>query len=61
VSSGRSEPSRRNRSGADGPPEQQLKRFLGNSSRKIDRASLLVDALDLSKAPSLPDAVLAHV
>jgi hypothetical protein len=43
------------------PPEQQLRRLLGNSSRKIDYAPLLVDALDLSKAPRPLDAVLAHV
>ena len=41
--------------------EQQLRRFLGNSSRKIDYAPLLVDALDLSKAPRPLVAVLAHV
>jgi hypothetical protein len=43
------------------PAEQQLRRFLGNSSRKIDYAPLLADALDLSKAPRPLDAVLAHV
>lgn len=43
------------------PVDQQLRRFLGNSSRKIDYAPLLVDALDLSKAPRPLDAVLAHV
>jgi hypothetical protein len=43
------------------PTEQQLRRFLGNSSRKIDYAPLLVDALDLSKAPRPLVAVLAHV
>ena len=43
------------------PLDQQLKRFLGNSNRKIDYAPLLVDALDLSKAPRPLDAVLAHV
>jgi hypothetical protein len=43
------------------PPEQQLRRFLGNASRKIDYAPLLVEALDLSKAPRPLDAVLAHV
>ena len=43
------------------PTEQQLRRFLGNASRKIDYAPLLVDALDLSKAPRPMDAVLAHV
>ena len=43
------------------PLDQQLRRFLGNSSRKIDYAPLLVDALDLSKAPRPLDAVLAHV
>jgi hypothetical protein len=40
--------------------EQQLRRFLGNSSRKIDYP-LLVDALDLSKVPRPLDAALAHV
>jgi hypothetical protein len=43
------------------PTEEQLRRFLGNSSRKIDYAPLLVDALDLSKTPRPLDAVLAHV
>ena len=43
------------------PIEQQLRRFLGHSSRKIDYAPLLVGALDLSKAPRPLDAVLAHV
>jgi OLD-like protein len=43
------------------PLDQQLRRFLGNSSRKIDYAPLLVDALDLSRAPRPLDAVLAHV
>jgi hypothetical protein len=43
------------------PAEEQLRRFLGNSSRKIDYAPLLVDALDLSKAPRPLVAVLAHV
>jgi hypothetical protein len=43
------------------PLDRQLKRFLGNSSRKIDYAPLLVDALDLSRAPRPLDAVLAHV
>jgi hypothetical protein len=43
------------------PTEEQLKRFLGNSSRKIEYAPLLVEALDLSKAPRPLDAVLAHV
>jgi hypothetical protein len=43
------------------PAEQQLRRFLGNSSRKIDYAPLLVAALDLSKAPHPLDAVLSHV
>jgi hypothetical protein len=43
------------------PTDQQLRRFLGNSSRKIDYAPLLVDALDLSKAPRPLVAVLAHV
>jgi hypothetical protein len=43
------------------PIDQQLRRFLGNASRKIDYAPLLVDALDLSRAPRPLDAVLAHV
>jgi hypothetical protein len=43
------------------PIDQQLRRFLGNSSRKIDYAPLLVDALDLSRTPRPLDAVLAHV
>ena len=43
------------------PIDRQLKRFLGNSSRKIDYAPLLVDALDLSRAPRPLDAVLDHV
>jgi hypothetical protein len=43
------------------PVDQQLRRFLGNSSRKIDYAPLLVEALDLSRAPRPLDAVLAHV
>ena len=41
--------------------DQQLRRFLGNSSRKIDYAPLLVAALDLSRAPHPLDAVLSHV
>ena len=43
------------------PIEQQLRRFLGNSSRKIGYAPRLVEALDLSKVPRPLDAVLAHV
>jgi hypothetical protein len=43
------------------PIDQQLRRFLGNASRKIDYAPVLVDALDLSRAPRPLDAVLAHV
>ena len=43
------------------PREQQLRRFLGNASRKIDYAPLLVEALDLSRAPRPLDAVLACV
>jgi hypothetical protein len=43
------------------PIDQQLRRFLGNSSRKIDYSPLLVEALDLSRAPRPLDAVLAHV
>ena len=43
------------------PLHQQLRRFLGNSSRKIDYAPLLVAALDLSRAPRPLDAVLSHL
>jgi hypothetical protein len=43
------------------PVDQQLRRFLGNSSRKIDYAPLLVEGLDLSRAPRPLEAVLAHV
>jgi hypothetical protein len=44
------------------PLDQQLRRFLGTrSNRKIDYAPLLVDALDLARAPRPLDAVLAHV
>jgi hypothetical protein len=43
------------------PLHQQLKRFLGNSNRKIEYAPLLIEALDLSRAPRPLDAVLAHV
>ena len=43
------------------PLDRQLRRFLGNSNRKIDYAPLLIDALDLSRAPRPLDAVLAHV
>ena len=44
------------------PIDRQLRRFLGSGAgRKIDYAPLLVDALDLSRAPRALDAVLAHV
>ncbi len=43
------------------PTEQQLRRFLGNASRKIDYVPQLVDALDLAETPRPLDAVLAHV
>jgi hypothetical protein len=40
----------------------QLRRFLGSGgSRKIRYATLLVDALDLSRVPRPLDGVLAHV
>jgi len=42
--------------------EEQLRRFMGSgSSRKIEYARLLVDALDLTKVPRPLDLVLAHV
>jgi hypothetical protein len=42
------------------PVEQQLRRFLGNSSRKIECAPLLIQALDLSRVPRPLHEVLAH-
>ena len=43
------------------PLDRQLRRFLGNASRKIGYAPLLVDALDLAKVPRPLDAVLGYV
>ena len=43
------------------PVEQQLRRFLGNASRKITYAQLLIEALDLSAIPPPLVEVLAHV
>jgi hypothetical protein len=43
------------------PIEQQLRRFLGNASRKIEYAPLLVEALGRSKAPRPLEEVLTHV
>lgn len=43
------------------PIEQQLRRFLGNSSRKIDYAPRLVEALDLSNVPRPLAELLARV
>jgi hypothetical protein len=43
------------------PVEQQLRRFLGNASRKFTYAPLLVEALDLSAIPRPLVQVLAHV
>ena len=43
------------------PVEDQLKRFLGNASRKIRYASTMIGALHLSKVPRPLDSVLAHV
>lgn len=41
---------------------EQLRRFLGtHAGRKIQTASLLVDALDLDRVPLPLDGVLAHV
>jgi hypothetical protein len=42
------------------PVERQLRRFLGNASRKIDYAPLLVEALDASAIPRPLLEVLAH-
>jgi len=42
--------------------EEQLRRFFGtHSGRKIQSAALLVEALDLTRAPWPLDGVLAHV
>jgi hypothetical protein len=42
--------------------EAQLRRFIGTrSGRKIRYATLLVDALDLTRVPRPLDRVLAHV
>jgi hypothetical protein len=44
------------------PDEERLRRFLGTrSGRKIQSATALVEALDLSRVPRPLDAVLAHV
>ena len=43
------------------PLDRQLRRFLGNASRKIGYAPLLVDALDLANVPRPLDGVLGHV
>jgi OLD-like protein len=43
------------------PLDRQLRRFLGNASRKILYAPLLVEALDLAKVPRPLDAVLGYV
>jgi hypothetical protein len=40
------------------PVELQLRRFLGNRSRKIECAPLFIDALDLSRVPRPLDEVL---
>jgi hypothetical protein len=42
------------------PVEQQLRRFMGNASRKIECAPLLIQALDLTMVPRPLDAVLVH-
>ena len=44
------------------PPAEQLRRFLGSGgSRKIRYASLLVQALDLTRVPAPLDGVLEHI
>jgi hypothetical protein len=44
------------------PIEEQLRRFIGtHSGRKIQSATLLVEALDLDRVPRPLDSVLAHV
>lgn len=53
----RKQPAQRGRT-----PEHQLRRFIGTrSGRKIRYARLLVDALDLDRAPRPLDGVLARV
>jgi hypothetical protein len=42
------------------PLEEQLRRFMGNGSRKILYAAPLVAALDLDRVPRPLDGVLAH-
>ena len=42
------------------PLDRQLRRFLGNASRKIGYAPLLVYALDLANVPRPLDEVLGH-
>jgi hypothetical protein len=43
------------------PVEDQLRRFFGSSAGKIKYARLLVEALNLARAPRPLDGVLAHV
>jgi OLD-like protein len=43
------------------PIEQQLRRFLGNASRKIDYAAAMIEALGDSNVPRPLAAVLTHV
>jgi hypothetical protein len=43
------------------PLHEQLRRFLGNSTRKFRYARLLVEALDLAEAPRPLVAVLEYV
>jgi len=43
------------------PVEERLRRFLGNASRKIEYAPLLVEALDPRAIPRPLDGVLGHV
>ena len=46
----------------DRPREEQLRRFMGSGGRrKIRYARLLVDALDLARAPRPLDLLLTHV
>ncbi|HEX5936970.1 MAG TPA: ATP-dependent endonuclease [Actinomycetota bacterium] len=43
------------------PVEQRLKRFLGNSNRKIDYAPPIIDLLAPSAVPRPLDGVLSHI
>jgi hypothetical protein len=43
------------------PVEDQLRRFFGSSAGKVRHAPLLIEALDLDRAPRPLDSLLAHI